>query len=341
MSKSNNPRYTLNIDEFDSVIDKFIKNKAYISYNHKDTNRGILYQFYCKKSTKPISILHCYISLGRVSFHCDGKDAAIAEECKNFLIENTKIEIHEMKSFVAKGVEQEMYDTIIFFLDKDYVLEEEELKDAMLSRYKVKGRYGDVISIIYYNTETLMVQGRVGFAFMDFVEIASELLKPDEVKKGHLKMYEVTSPEIINSSLRELLPNVDTSIVERLDGIMSPSLVLLNSSLQLTDYSAFAFPVLKGSEGILKEVFLNKEVRIGKDGFGAYFRDGNWISGRNSIFEENKRSSILSLYKYYNKHRHSTFHTGVTFEDSRTLNREEALEIVKECLKLIDNVYLN
>lgn len=342
MSKSK--KYNLRIDEFDLVIKDYIESKNNnLSIVSESTKRGIIYRFFENGYKKAISILHCYISKGSVSFYCEGKNKNIAEECMYLLIENTEIQIGEMKVFVVKEVSKSDCEAIISFLatECECNVVEPALQDKKRYCCKITGRMGDIITVTHYNTETLMVQGRPSLTFCDFVGIATELLNPLEVKKEHFRMFGVTAKEIIDTSLQSHLPHVDNTIVTKLDGVMSPSLILLNSSLQLPDYSAYAFPVLKGAEGVLKQLFAEREAPIGKDGFGAYFRNNKWIEPRDSIFPEESRKKVLDLYNYYHKHRHTTFHSDVTIETTRTLNHDEAFEIVTECLRLIDTVYLN
>jgi len=190
------------------------------------------------------------------------------------------------------------------------------------------------------------VQGRASLTFLNFIEIAAELFNPSEVKKEHLKFFDVSdSDEMIDANLSSYLPNAYKHIGIKLDAIMAPSLILLNSPKEMPDYTALAFPVLRGSEGILKKIFSAEGVII-TDNFGEYFRTDystnaiQWTKDCSSLFPNiNFRNSLLCLYQFYYKQRHSLFHIDETIEGSRTLTYEQAFEIVTEGLRIMNEVY--
>lgn len=343
-------KYNLNISEFDVIVNDYVKSLGEdFSLDKNETKDQIIYRFARKGQRKAKSILTCYNSLGRISFSFGGIDASIAITLSKLLIENTEIKIGDKKSFTIKAATRDEVDTIIEFMDKDCGCKIEYVKSdtpAIIIGARILGKLRDIITLTYYQTGTLLVQGRASVTFLNFITIASELFNSSEVKKEHLKLFDVSeSDEMINSDLSSYLPNAYKHIGPKLDAIMAPSLILLNSPKEMPDYSALAFPVLRGAEGILKKIFLVEGVII-TDNFGEYFRTDystntiNWTKDCSSLFPNiDFRNSLLCLYQFFHKQRHSIFHIDETIEGSRTLSYEQAFEVVTEGLRLMNEVY--
>lgn len=346
-----NTLYNLRIDDFNSVINDYVSSLSDIEFvrDNKAENH-IIFRFKRKTEKRPCSNLHCYIKQSRVSFHADGKSPEIANAARDHLIELTTINVGESRTFTVKSVSSEEVETATAFLceECECTLEVIEPKnESIQSIAKITGKYKDTISIIYYNTGTLLVQGRPCFTFQNFMAIASELFNPAEVKKEHLMLFNISEDEdVINTDLSSHIPNAYEHIGTKLDAIMAPSLILLNNAKEMPDYSACAFPVLRGSEGVLKSIFSNEGIDL--ENFGDYFKFNTtnnrceWTKDTSSLFpEEAFRNNLLSLYRFYHAHRHTTFHCDATIETSRTLNYEQALEIVNQGLIKINNIYIH
>ena len=93
----------------------------------------------------------------------------------------------------------------------------------------------------------------------------------------------------------------------------------MNNPLELSDFTAYAFPVLRGSEGVLKDVFRKDGIPI--HDFGEFFTYNastgryKWKEEKNidELFPEKKlRDNLLNLYNFYNFERHSVFHVDTT-----------------------------
>ena len=344
-------KYTLNIDEFDNIIKKFVEENGYYKYEADVQNDKIIYRFFeSEGDTRFSSVLSCYISSGRVSFYESGKKPEIAANCKEKLISETELKVAENKTFTVKPVEQNDFEEVIEFLKSQSECEKEiiqPLDKNIHSSVRIIGKYGDSIRFNFYHTGTLLAQGRPGPTFTNFIEIALELFNPAEIQKEHLKFFDLSNQdEIVNSNLEEHLPDAVGKIDDKLQAIISPSLALLNNPLELTDFSAYAFPVLRGAEGVLKSMFVRDGIEI--HDFGEFFKLNNsthryqWNPDKkvSELFpDKNLRDNLLSLYNFYNFERHSIFHVDTTITTTRTLDYSYAIDIIKEGLKLINKVY--
>jgi hypothetical protein len=55
-----------------------------------------------------------------------------------------------------------------------------------------------------------------------------------------------------------------------------------------------------------------------------------------------KKQALEQGYSFFNQHRHSTFHVdSFNVETSRTLEYDEAVNIIKDCLVIINNICNN
>ncbi|TKG94184.1 hypothetical protein EYV94_12925 [Puteibacter caeruleilacunae] len=352
MAKKKATKYALNIDEFDSVVSEYVKDLDGFELKQEIQQNAIVYQFVKKGETRPTSFLHCYNTKGKSSFLVQGKQKDIAAKCRDLLIEKTRIEIGEKKSFSIKPASEEDIEVICQFLSEecDCIIKDISCSDSSInSAFIIEGKHNDTIRLTHYKTGTLLVQGRCLFTFASFISIAFELFNPTEVKKEHFKIFDIsdTNEEIISTNLSSHLPNAYGKIGNKLDAIMAPSLILLNSPKELTDYTAYAFPVLRGVEGILKKTFIDQGIPIEKT-FKEYFRCNDntgqceWAKSVTGLFpNEELRKTLLALYRFYHAERHTLFHINATIEDTRTLQYSDAVELIERGLKLIDKVYIH
>jgi len=346
-----NKNHNLKVDSIDEIIEAFLdqqESKIIVEKTINKPDAHWIFRFKKDDEKRPSSILNCYIKKLGVSFMFQGKDQTIAKMCADFLVENASVKINNKKAFTVHGVNEEQVKVVIEFLEESNCSVEEKanVSENILGTWKAEGKYKDCIHITFYTNGTLLIQGRPNNTFSSFIEIASEIFNPSVIKKEHLNIFEISNTEeIISKNLKEHLPFSYDHVGEKLDAIMAPSLALLNCDLELTDFSAFAFPVLRGAEGILKKQLGNHGISI-KEGFGEFFRfdkkdkEIKWVKDYSGLFPSTKyRGSLLHLYSFFNKNRHSTFHIDASPETSRILTYEEAYELVKTGLHLIDTVY--
>lgn len=345
-------KYNLNIAEFDSIVTSYTSSiGGNITFSKSEQKGQIVYKFQDSLTKKEVSILNCFNSLGRSSFSFGGKKPEIAQKCSYKLIELAEISILESKTFTIKPASDDEVATILDFLVSDCGCSSEELpltNGSIKKLVRIKGEYEDILTLTHYSTGTLMLQGRPSMVFLSFIDISTELFNPSEIKKEHLKTFDITDDaNIMDSNLSAHLPNAYSKIGVKLDAVMAPSLILLNSPKNITDFTAYAFPILRGAEGTLKKIFYDEGIEI-TDGFGEYFKinysgtKAEWAKDCSVLFpNEQFRKSLLDLYLFYYKERHTLFHMDATIETSRTLNYNDALDIVKNGLKLVDEVFKN
>lgn len=345
--------FNINVELIDDTINEFVESqekKITVEKVIQKVDSQWVFKFKVDGQKRYCTNLTCYFKKAGVSFLVQGKDINLGNECKEYLIENASVTLRNRKAFTIQKAEEEQVDVVMEFLREVCeceITEKECGSCSVLKQWKVEGKYHDCIHVTFYTNGTFLVQGRPNITFLNFIDIATQVFTPSEIKREHLKMYDVTdTEEAISANLKNHLPNAYKYIDEKLDAIMAPSLALLNSDIVLTDYSAMAFPILRGAEGVLKDHFSVQGVDLGTNGFGEFFRfDRNkaciiWEKDRSGLFpKSNYRESLLDLYSFFHRQRHTIFHAETQVALSRTLEFNEAFDMVKEGLSLIDKTY--
>jgi hypothetical protein len=182
--------------------------------------------------------------------------------------------------------------------------------------------------------------------YCDLIDILSELFDYKEVIDSQLKVIQVNiRVEEVLSDLQTMMPMAYGFIDNKLISIISPALALMKIDIELSDYSCFAFPVLRGLEGYIKVLFSKKmNIVIEKNGFGEYFDENQ---GKMELKKTIKIQHNLDLcralensYNYYRQQRHGLFHTDGTVETTRIIqSRNEAINIIEKAIEIIEGTY--
>lgn len=336
--------YSLNISEFPTVCEEFVKElgEGYShTYNYNSDSKPKTITITITKNGIS-SILICYIKEGLVSFNPQGKNAEIAEQCRDKLINDTKINAIDKKVFTVKKVSEDDFLAVIEYLSENFKKTEENTNEHEKYSFSFKDELDAHIIVHYYNNGTLMIQGKVTSLFMESVNTCSELLSPATIKESQITFFELTGEKahVVDDSLKYYIPDGYDKIEGKIENVMYPSLVMLNNPFELPDYSCYAFPVLRGIEGVLKKK-ISEEVGSFTN-FGDFFqKDGDkWIlkDSCNIFSSDEVKHATLNLYNFYNKNRHTTFHMDLTTETTRVLDYGTACDVVKEGLGLISRL---
>ena len=140
--------------------------------------------------------------------------------------------------------------------------------------------------------------------------------------------------------------------------MISPSISLSNSQIEVEEYSCYVFPVLKGLEALLLKLLLNKSIIINHNAAKGSGEHKNF----SEIFEpsvhgdKTSRYVVLSkistkisdptyincledLYNYLMKSRHVYFHANQILMMTRMIfDKSEADAILNDTLELIDEI---
>lgn len=305
-----------------------------------------------KDKAKPAKLNIYHIKNGKTTLgNTVGKNKELSTALAVFLKENcgfgTK---YRTGDFVLNGFTRENNELITeYLLD---VLEAELIKDVEIEGgelRKFKGKNGDELTICFYNKEKLMVQGMPLALFHALILFFYEIFDDKaQLIQQQIAVYDVKDDDInestIDEELKSVLPNAYNQIEQVIKDTISPSLVMRRLDLSLGDYTCFAAPVLKGLEGVLKQILSNKSIPI-TNNFGEWFVPNN-VTGLHVIdpsiqnkFTAAQKSVLEKMYSHYQTYRHVNFHMKVIVSTTVLLEEEPAKEIISETLALIDSFF--
>ncbi len=339
----------LNIDrdKIGKVLNESYSTKYDITLDEKPNNLWV-YKF--KGTGFPTAILNIYfLNEGTTTLHYKvGANQELSFEIANFIVDNCSIKEFKSNSFYLKSIRDIDFETILEYLALENETESDNTSDKGRV-VKIKGKQGDKITLHHFSNGAFQAQGKPRMIFNDVIAILSEIMPFKDIVNSQLDFYEtnLTANDILGE-LETRLPISSKYLLDKVKSILSPSLALKKFVVELDDFSAFAFPVLRGLEGVLKQIYFDNGIVIGKDGFGDYLQidsRGNNVSLTNSTTSKincaKTQKAICDIYSFYNYNRHSLFHMDGTIVTSRILNRTEAESIINNALNLIESSISN
>lgn len=226
------------------------------------------------------------------------------------------------------------------FIDVDYA---KKLQAG--HQYKLIGPQGESLYINLFNNGSLQVQGASRKLKQVVIDSLAEILSFKEILDIQLQSIDVRiSADDAIQEMKEMMPESYDYLGERLISIISPSITFKHINLPLKDFSSFVFPILRGLEGYMKKLFLEKGITItSRDAFGEHFER----SPRILLIESTKRvincnetsNAIEDCYKHFKSNRHGIFHVDSDIETTRILTKEEAIELINDTAELIESSF--
>lgn len=348
-------KYSWAIERIDEVAKEFIAtNPAYILHIN-ECNKGKLKQIEITNiNNKEKSILNCFISSGQVSHNVQGKNGTLKKVCENcweYIVENTAIPNIEQKCFKLENVESDEFDAFISAVNEYNNVAISEVNTDnnpnIRNHYHLKGKYDAKLSVILYNNGTLLVQGCITSFYVEFITEVLQAISsvpPEAIEE--VFAIQAQAGYVLNKDLSNYISkreHIDGSVIEN---FINTSINLANSAVKVDDYGCYTFGILKALDAILRTRLLEDAPDFKE--YSTYFKQNNsgafcFKSGVGT-YDNNLRlkQALEQGYSFFNKHRHSTFHVdNFNVETSRILEYDDAINIIKECLVIINNICNN
>ncbi|EOD00003.1 type II toxin-antitoxin system RnlA family toxin [Caldisalinibacter kiritimatiensis] len=236
------------------------------------------------------------------------------------------------------------------------LVKNETVNNGYGTLYQFNSNIGDKITLTYYETtDKLLYQGKIMKLYIEVKNLLEGLVNSQNIKEQYSKKLNIDK-ENIENELKELLPNSYHKLHPTILDFLYDSLVFSKLQIPVKEYSSYVFPALKALEGYIKILFGNNEIRVeNKLGFAKIVngkRTPYFITNGTNKFKYRLNKSIVSIncpktcaaleecYNYFNKNRHSLFHTDQILCTTTVLTRkEDALNIIYEVIELIDRTY--
>ncbi|MFZ4263769.1 type II toxin-antitoxin system RnlA family toxin [Sphingobacterium sp. HJSM2_6] len=273
-----------------------------------------------------------------------GQNQELSKKIAEELVSVSSIKEFKAHSFYIKTIRDEDFDAFVEIIVEFGNVIENFITEGNKTILTLRGKQGDKIVVTKHINNAFQVQGKPMLLFNEIIVVLSEFLAFDEIIQQQLKFYEsnLTTADI-RGELENRLPNICGLLEDKLKVIITPSLALQKMQVELEDYSAFAYPILRSIEGVLKQIFLKygKDIDY-KEGFGEYLikEKSAYILEEEFRMEINNpaiETKICNLYKYYNIYRHSLFHIDDDVLSSKVITLQEANNIITTSLTLIDD----
>ncbi|TDN93375.1 RnlA-like RNase toxin of RnlAB toxin-antitoxin system [Salegentibacter sp. 24] len=338
-------KLNLNRAKIQETLENFLESSVDISLTQKAEGFHV-YKF-ISTGYNPASLNIYFNGDGTTTLQPNtGKNVEWSTSIATTIVENCSVKVFNANSFYLKAIRDEDFQVVLEFLAEECEAEILSDKNNKIGRHiKLKGKQGDGLVLNHYKNGAFQAQGKPRMLFHDAIMILSELLPFKEVINTQLEFYEtkLTSDDIIGE-LENRLPVSSDHLDEKIKSVISPSIALRKTDLALTDYAVFAFPILRGIEGVMKQLFASKGKLVTKDGFGPLFEDrGISLTFSSEVKQDIKsrefEKAVCDLYSFYKTQRHSLFHMDGTVSTSKTLDRSEAEHIINTGINVIESSY--
>jgi hypothetical protein len=319
------------------VVDKKSFLQFEISKNAEMVNKLNIY--YIKDGKTTVSWQECKNpeESGKLANH-------IAEYCKFTNIQNTSIYIREFS--------KENLSSLLEFV-RDFcgseIINEKNLPNG--KQYTLQSIFGDTVHINHFANSAFNVQGKSGLMKSQVIEGLSSYLTFGELVEATLEKVDI---EDLNKKEIEKLYDARFPIASQQMGDIVKSIILpiflterLNlQELELPDYSFLVFPILRGLEGCIKEIFNNFGINIANN-IGGQFPDNSGTEEykliekhKNQINNEVVVEALELMYKYHRNNRHGIFHVDDTIISTKLINDlSVAHSLINETAELIEKCY--
>lgn len=324
-----------------------------VLYNHLDKHISKQYDIKIDKKSKLIKIdliktgedpgqILIYENIDGTTTMVPGKNIHIATSVAKDLIQASRTSTLKDRSFYLKAIRQEDFDIIIEFLVESGNCIESDIVDSTGRRtVKIIGKQNDTITLFHHRNKSFQARGKHIVVFSQLIDILTELLAFGDIIEAQLKFYETGLTEAdIKGELETRLPTTYKYLEDKIKIIIAPSIALNKINLEIEDYSLFAFPILRGLEGILKSILLKNGIRIDNNGFNIFIIEAGKYhlnaESKETITDIRTRTIIEMLYNIFHELRNNIFHVDTTIVTTRILTKFEAEKVIDKVFDTIE-----
>lgn len=212
-------------------------------------------------------------------------------------------------------------------------------EDNIARQYRLVGPKGDTLSLKHFKNGTIQLQGKYLHLATETVSFLTEVLDFAVVLEKQIELYQVdTSLEEISNELEARIPVACSKLSEPVKVQLRCALMLCMIDGPMEDFSAVAFPALRGLEGFIKDLLVECGFKPAQTStFADYFREGH-LDKEQAGFAGDVRTKVLNTcYAYYSVNRHRLFHMDAPTPTTRVLTANDARAIVSEVLNRLED----
>ena len=343
----------LNIDR--NKLEELIPTAIYAVFNklylYTLTNIGIAKMLIISAEVGEVKIAFYYNKKGSTTINPDvGNQTELSNKIAEILINNSKISEKDNFSFcIPKLEQQDLLNLLKTFEDEKTAKVISDEKQEICRIIKLSGvQQNDKITIKHYSSGKVQFQGRPILLYKHICLFLSENCAAKDIIKAQEEFYKIEiKKDNINTEFNAYFPQSKDFLGDKLKEIILPTFTILHISIELSDYSLFVFPILKGLEGYIKKLFNDNKIVTKREALGSYFTKYDNDSRlkikkeyRDIINNEKICIAIEKAFEYFTKQRNTLFHVDGAILPTRTIETiEEAKTIIFETIDIIENTY--
>lgn len=284
-----------------------------------------------------------------------GNETEIKKELAKFIKDRCQFKDScSNKWFVAIDIEKEDFDAIVEILEESEFYKETikktEHKNGFI--FQCTSKYNEKLTIQYYSSKKVVVQGRPLLLFNEAITMISELIEPSEIPKAFNDCYEINiNKDDVITQYEIKMPNSHNKHPLKLKKVLLQAVYNTNIKGDMFEYSYLISPALRALEGHLKYIYKANSILLKKEPVGSIFhKHGNRFymkdDYKSKFGELAEINYVENAYNYYYAHRHSLSHWADIDNESdidvtRIIeNYGQAINLINDTLKLIDEYYL-
>jgi len=271
----------LNQENFDTILNKY---PNLTSFRKIITSQ--VTQYFILINKKEVLLNIYFKNNGETTINPKvGKEQSIGNNIAIFLKENLSYTDIEQVSFSTKNISDENFELLKEYLI-DCKIHTNLINNINGIKTKHTSKYKDSITITRYHNGNTQFQGKPLYVFAEIRTFLIDILEIKEIIDFENQIYKVDiNINDIEEELSQILKNSYTYICSTTKKMLSSALTLKKIDVELEDYTAFAFPALRGLESYLKIIFQEKGVTFQGNSFNHFDKN----NGRYSLKDQHKR----------------------------------------------------
>ena len=260
--------------------------------------------------------------------------------------------------FVAKNIDKEDFDLVLEMLVEseyhsgDSIDYKNETEGKVM--YKLRGKYNEELTITYYDTKTVLVQGKILLLFNEALESFGELLDEGDIPRCFNKLYKLNiDKDAVREQVKMLMKDSYDKFPNKLNKCIHQAVYYLLIDGEMFEYSALPLTAFRALEGHIKYAFKEFKIYTSKDKpIGSFYeKDKNsqkYVLRKDTLNRINSNYKIIKLQEAYNKYhdlRHVLSHWDDLQEDT-DIDTTEIIDnigiaktYIKDTLNIINSYY--
>jgi ribonuclease HI len=269
-----------------------------------------------------------------------------------------KLRLTNKSWFKVDDIKTKDLDTIINLIRKEYeelqinINEDSDLKKCLKL---ILGK--NKLTVTFFKTkDKIIIQGKQSILFQEFASYILNFVT--NIEPIFQNIYKINiNKDVVIEELNKYFPSFPNKYPDIIKKWLKQAIINLGYNVSnCEDYTQYTVPALKALDSHIEFLFINNgiafrekymEQKKEKGNIGRFYMFDKIDNGKYKLskaFSDEIKDKIVienleKCYNYYNKHRHTLFHTGFILGETTTARilekKKDADEIIKECLNLI------